>query len=34
MQQETLRVVHRRTLVLAGLSAVDYVTLRPFLNAA
>jgi len=34
MQQETLRVVHRRKLVLAGLSALDYVTLRPFLNAA
>ncbi len=28
MQQETLSVVHRRTLVLAGLGAVDYVTLR------
>ncbi len=27
MQQETLRVVHRRTPVLAGLGAVDYVTL-------
>ena len=28
MQQETLSVVHHRTLVLAGLDAVDYVTLR------
>ena len=28
MQQETLSVVHRRTLVLAGLGVVDYVTLR------
>ena len=28
MQQETLRVVHRHTLVLAGLGVVDYVTLR------
>ena len=27
MQQETLSVVHRRTLVLAGLGVVDYVTL-------
>ena len=27
MMRETLRVVHRRTLVLAGLGAVDYVTL-------
>ena len=27
MMQETLRVVHRRILVLTGLSAVDYVTL-------
>ena len=27
MQQETLSVVHRRTLVLAGLGAVDYVAL-------
>ena len=27
MQQETLSVVRRRTLVLAGLGAVDYVTL-------
>ncbi len=26
MQQETLSVVHRRTLVLAGLGVVDYVT--------
>ena len=29
MQRETLSVVHRRVLVLAGLGAVDYVTLRP-----
>ena len=29
MRQEMLRVVHHRALVLAGLSAVDYVTLRP-----
>ena len=29
--EETLSVVHRRTLVLAGLGAVDYVPLRPFL---
>jgi len=29
MQQETLTVVHRRTLVLARRSAVDYVTLPP-----
>ena len=28
MQQETLSVVHRHTLVLAGLGVVDYVTLR------
>lgn len=28
MQQETLSVVRRRTLVLAGLGVVDYVTLR------
>ena len=28
--EETLSVVHRRTLVLAGLGAVDYVPLRPF----
>ena len=28
MIRETLSVVHRRTLVLAGLSAVDYVTLQ------
>ncbi len=28
MQQEMLSVVHHRTLVLAGLSAVDYVTLH------
>ena len=28
--EETLSVVYRRTLVLAGLGAVDYVTLRPF----
>ncbi len=27
MQQETLSVVHRRALVLAGLGVVDYVTL-------
>ncbi len=27
MMRETLSVVHRRTLVLAGLDAVDYVTL-------
>ena len=27
MQQETLSVVRRRTLVLAGLGVVDYVTL-------
>ena len=27
MMLETLRVVHHRTLVLAGLDAVDYVTL-------
>ncbi len=27
MIRETLSVVHRRTLVLAGLAAVDYVTL-------
>ena len=27
MRLETLSVVHRRTLVLAGLGAVDYVTL-------
>ena len=27
MMLETLRVVHHRTLVLAGLVAVDYVTL-------
>ena len=27
MQQETLRVVRRRTLVLAGLGVADYVTL-------
>ena len=27
MAQETLRVVHRRTTVLAGLGVVDYVTL-------
>ncbi len=27
MQQETLSVVHRRTLVLAGLGVVDYVAL-------
>ena len=26
---EALRVVHHRPLVLAGLAAVDYVTLRP-----
>ena len=31
---EALRVVHHRPLVLAGLAAVDYVTLRPFLKAA
>ncbi len=31
MEQETLRAVHRRMLVLAGLGAVDCVTLRrPF----
>ena len=30
MQQETLSVVHRRTLVLAGLGVVDYVTLPGF----
>ena len=29
MKQETLRVVRRRMLVLAGLGAVDYVTLEP-----
>ena len=29
MQQETLSVVHHRTLVLAGLGVVDYVTLLP-----
>ena len=29
MKQETLRAVHRRMLVLAGLGAVDCVTLRP-----
>ena len=29
MQRETLSVVHRRMLVLAGLGAVDYVTLEP-----
>ena len=34
MQQETLSVVHRRTLVLAGLGVVDYVPCRPFLNTA
>ena len=28
MQQETLSVVHHRTLVLAGLGVVDYVALR------
>ena len=28
MKQETLSVVHHRALVLTGLSAVDYVTLR------
>ncbi len=28
MMRETLRVVRRRTLVLAGLGAVDYVTLE------
>ena len=28
MQQETLSVVRRRTLVLAGLGVADYVTLR------
>ena len=27
MQQETLSVVHRHTLVLAGLGVVDYVAL-------
>ncbi len=27
--QEALSVVHHRPLVLAGLAAVDYVTLRP-----
>ena len=27
MMREMLRVVHHRTLVLAGLGAVDYVTL-------
>ena len=27
MQQETLSVVHRRTLVLTGLGVVDYVPL-------
>ena len=27
MMMETLSVVHHRTLVLAGLDAVDYVTL-------
>ncbi len=27
MMRETLRVVRRRTLALAGLGAVDYVTL-------
>ena len=27
MQQETLRVVRRRALVLAGLGVADYVTL-------
>ena len=30
MQQETLSVVHRRTLVLAGLGVVDYVALPGF----
>ena len=29
MMRETLRVVRRRTLVLAGLGAVDYGTLSP-----
>ena len=29
MQRETLSVVHRGMLVLAGLGAVDYVTLEP-----
>ena len=29
MQRETLSVVHRSILVLAGLGAVDYVTLEP-----
>ncbi len=29
MQQEMLSAVHHRTLVLAGLAAVDCVTLRP-----
>ena len=29
MQQETLSVVHRRTLVLAGLGAVDCMALPP-----
>jgi hypothetical protein len=28
--KETLRVVHHRTLVLAGLAAVDYVLLSHF----
>ncbi len=29
MQQVMFRAVHHRTLVLAGLAAVDCVTLRP-----
>ena len=29
MSREALSVVHHRPLVLAGLAAVDYVTLRP-----
>ena len=29
MQRETLSVVHRSMLVLAGLGAVDYATLEP-----
>ena len=34
MNLEALSVVHHRPLVLAGLSAVDYVALQPFLKAA
>ena len=34
MQQETLSVVHRRTLVLAGLGVVDYVALPSLSEAA